>query len=125
MPAVYQQPGDVIEYSNSGSAISVGDIVVIDNLIGVALVDIANGATGNVALSGVFSGVPKVSAAVIEQGETLVWDSGVGKFDDNLLTPGIGDISGPCAVAWADAGNGDTTMTVKLTGVPGTVTTST
>lgn len=121
----YLQPGEVIEYSNSGPAISVGVMIVVGNFVGLALVNIATGATGSVLIKGVVAEAPKVDAAVIGKGETVVWDSGAAAFDDNLATPSIGDITGPFAFAWEAAGNGDTTMTVCLTGVPGTVTTST
>ena len=65
------QAGNVIDYT-AGANISAGDVVVIGNIIGVAINDIANGATGSVATRGVFT-VPKVSGAVIAQGESLVW----------------------------------------------------
>ncbi len=114
------QRGDVIDYT-AGSAISSGDVVVIGNIIGVALTDIANGSTGSVATRGVFT-VPKVSAAVIAQGESLVWDVSAGAFDDNAASPATGDISGAAACAWEAAGNGVTSFDVYLTGVPGTKT---
>lgn len=114
------QPGNVIDYT-AGSTIASGDVVVIGNIIGVALTDIANGSTGSVATRGVFT-VPKVSAAVIAQGESLVWDVSAGKFDDNAASPATGDISGAAACAWEAAGNGVTEMDVYLTGVPGTKT---
>lgn len=118
----YVQEGNVINWTNStGSAVASGAVVAIRQIIGVALVDIANGATGSVALEGVFI-VPKVSAAVIAAGESLVWDVSAGQFDDNLATPATGDISGAPAVAVEAAGNGVTTLKVRLTGVPGTKT---
>ena len=92
---------------------------------GAALVDIANGATGSVAIRGRFT-LAKVSAAVIAQGESLVWDvsanAGAGAFDDSAATPATGDVSGAPAVAAEAAGDGVTSLDVILTGVPGTVT---
>lgn len=117
----FQQPGDVIDYTNAGSAIAAGAVVVIGKILGVALVDIATNATGSVQLTGVFN-VPKVSAAVIAKGENLTWDVSAGAFDDNAATPATGDVTGPPAVAFEAAGNGVTTLAVKFTGVPGTVT---
>jgi predicted RecA/RadA family phage recombinase len=96
-------------------------VVAIGNILGVALVDIANGATGSVGIRGVFT-VPKVSAAVIAQGESLTWDVSAGKFDDNAATPATGDITGAPAVAFEAAGNGVTSLDVLFTGVPGTKT---
>jgi predicted RecA/RadA family phage recombinase len=121
MSTNYQQPGEVIDYTNAGSAITAGQVVRIGKILGVALVNIANGATGSVQISGVFT-VPKVSAAVIAQGENLTWDASAAAFDDNAATPATGDVTGPPAVAWEAAGNGVTSMAVKFTGVPGTVT---
>lgn len=124
MTTAFKQEGKVIQYTASAD-IPAGRVVKINKILGVALLDIANGATGPVQIEGVFS-VPKVSAAVIAQGESLTWDvsanSGAGSFDDQLATPATGDVTGPPAVAWEAAGNGVTSMLVKFTGVPGTVT---
>lgn len=114
------QKGDIIDWTNGGTAVVSGQVVRVGQVLGVALVDIANGATGSVALRGVFE-VPKVSAAVIAAGEALVWDSSAGEFDDNAATPATGDVSGPPAVAFEAAGNGVTALNVMFTGVPGTV----
>ena len=117
----FKQPGDIITWTNGGSAVVSGQVVRIGQILGVALVDIAGGASGAVALDGVFT-VPKVSGAVIAQGEALTWDASAAAFDDNLATPATGDVTGPPAVAFQAAGNGVTSMAVKFTGVPGTVT---
>jgi hypothetical protein len=70
--------------------------------------------------------VPKVSGAVIAQGESLTWDvsagSGAGAFDDNAATPASGDVTGAAAFAFEAAGAGVTSLAVFFTGVPGTVT---
>lgn len=124
MSGNYKQEGDVIQHT-AASNIANGQVVKIGNLLGVALVAIPTGATGSVKLTGVFV-APKVSGAVIGKGETLTWDvsaaSGAGAFDDNAATPASGDVTGAAAVAWEAAGNGTTTLLVKFTGVPGTLT---
>ncbi len=119
MSTNYIQDGNVIQYT-AGADITAGSVVKMGGTLGVALTDIANGATGSVAIQGVFE-LPKVSGAVIAQGESLVWDVSAGKFDDNLATPATGDVSGASAIAWEAAGNGVTTLAVRLTGVAGTV----
>jgi predicted RecA/RadA family phage recombinase len=119
MATNYLQKGDVLDYT-AGADISSGDAVVIGGLIGVALTDIANGDTGSVQITGVFD-MPKVSGAVIAQGESLTWDVSAGAFDDNAATAATGDLTGACAVAAEAAGDGVTTIAVRLTGVPGTV----
>jgi len=101
--------------------VSSGAVVAIGNILGVALTDIASTAVGSVAISGVYT-VPKVSGAVIAQGESLVWDVSAGAFDDNAATPATGDISGAPAVAFEAAGNGVTSIKVCFTGAPGTKT---
>lgn len=122
MASNFKQPGDIIPWVNgSGAAKVSGQVVRVGNVLGVCLVDIANGATGSVALEGVFS-VPKVSAAVIAQGENVLWDASAGAFDAKSATPATGDVTGPPAVAFEAAGAGVTSMLVKFTGVPGTVT---
>lgn len=121
MATNYDSEGAVITYSNTGSAISAGDVVVVGEQIGVALVDIAaTTGTGSVAMSGVFD-LPKVDAAVIAQGESVIWDVSAGKFDDNAATPATGDVSGCCV---AMEGKGATTsenILVKLNVGVGTV----
>ncbi|WP_367154658.1 DUF2190 family protein [Methylomonas sp. HYX-M1] len=121
MASNYVQDGDIIDWANGGAAVNSGDPVVIgsnsDALIGIALVDIANGATGAVALEGVWE-VPKVSAAVIATGEYVMWDASAAAFDDNAATPAAGDVSDG-AIAWESAGAGVTTIKIKLIGKPG------
>lgn len=115
----FVQEGQTLNYANaSGSTISAGSVVVIGNQIGVAVNDIADGASGPLAMEGVFS-LPKVSGAVIAQGEDVAWDVSAGKFDDNLMTPASGDITGACT-AWEAAGNGVTSLLVKINTGKGT-----
>lgn len=118
----YVGEGDVIQWTNgTGSAVVSGQVVAVGNILGVALVDIAAAASGSVATKGIFT-VPKVTAAVIAQGESLVWDVSAAKFDDNAATPATGDISGAPAVAMEAGTSSMTTLKVKFTGVPGTKT---
>jgi len=120
MASNFVQDGDIIQHT-AVADIASGDLVVAGNTLGVALVNIANGATGSVKITGVFV-LPKVSAAVIAQGEYLTWDASAGAFDDNLAVPASGDITGAAALAFEAAGAGVTTLRVKLTGAPGTKT---
>ena len=122
MAANYSHSGKVIDYVNTtGAAIASGSVVKMGGVLGVALVDIAIGATGSIGF-GVFRNIPKVAGAVWAQGESLTWDVSAGKFDDNLATPATGDVQGAAAYA-AEAGtNGQTTALICFTGVPGTVT---
>lgn len=118
----YSHEGRVIDYVNTtGAAIASGDVVVMGNVLGVALVDIAIGATGAVGF-GVFRDIPKVAAAVFVQGEMLLWDVSAGKFDDNAAVAAAGDVKGACAYAAAAGANLENTCTVVFTGCPGAVT---
>jgi predicted RecA/RadA family phage recombinase len=120
MATNYEQPGNVLEYTAAADKTS-GSVVRIGNILGVLLADVANGETGPAQITGVFR-VPKVSGAVIAQGESLTWDASAAAFDDNAATPATGDVTGAAAVAFEAAGNGVTEIAVKFTGVPGTVT---
>jgi len=68
------QSGKVINYTNSGgTAIKPGQVVVIGTLVGVALVYIAAGESGSVAIEEVYE-VPKATGA-IAQGAAVYWDA--------------------------------------------------
>lgn len=115
----YVTEGKVIPWTNTtGAAVAVDQVVKVGSSIGVALGAIAIGAVGSVALEGVFSGVPKVSAAVFAQGEKLIFDvsanGGLGAFDDSSATPATGDVTGG-AIAWVAGADTETTCTIKLT----------
>lgn len=117
----FVQRGEVITWTNgTGADVVSGQVVAIGQILGVATGDIASTAVGEVALTGVFT-VPKVTAAVIAQGEGVLWDVSVAKFDDNLAVAATGDVTGG-AVAWEAAGNGATTLKVRLTNSVCTVT---
>jgi predicted RecA/RadA family phage recombinase len=123
----FESDGSVIQWTNStAAAVASGQVVKVGpGLLGVALVAIAIGAAGSVAVEGVFNDVPKVSAAVFAQGEKLSFDvsanGGLGAFDDSAATGASGDVLGG-AIAWVAGANTETTCTIKLT--PGNATTT-
>jgi predicted RecA/RadA family phage recombinase len=115
-----QQKGDRMPWTNgTGSAVVSGQVVKSGHTLGIAVGDIADGATGEIAIEGVFSDIPKVTGAVFAQGEKLIWDVSAGKFDDSAATPASGDVTGG-AIAFAAGTDGQTTCTIKLT--PGNTT---
>ncbi|WHI52976.1 DUF2190 family protein [Microbulbifer sp. MLAF003] len=121
MATNFVQDGRMLDYTNSTSAvITSGQVLAVGAVLGVAMDDIAVGASGVIAIEGVFT-VPKVSAAEISQGETLTWDVSVAAFNNSAATAATGDITGPTAFAAEAAGNSITSLAVKFTGVPGTV----
>lgn len=74
------QDGNVIEYTNgTGAKILSGAVVVIGKFCGVAVTDIENGATGAVAVEGVFDLPKKTSTDTMAVGDALSYNSGVVK----------------------------------------------
>lgn len=63
--------GQTYRYTNAtGSAIAAGAAVIIGNRVGVASVDIANTASGSVAMAGVFK-LPLATGLAVAQGAAL------------------------------------------------------
>lgn len=115
-----QTTGLLLWTNGTGSAVASGDVVVSGHSIGIAQVDIANGASGIVDFTpGKVYTVPKVSAAVFALGEKLIYDVSAGAFDDSAATPATGDITGGAVAAKAGA-NTETTCEIMLT--PGNAT---
>lgn len=110
------QEGRRITWTNgTGSDVAAGDPVVVGALLCVALVDIADGASGQLATEGVYE-LPKVadvSGHAIAQGEELVFDVSVGKFDLGAAVAAEGDLVGG-SVAWFAATSAATTVKVKI-----------
>ena len=111
-----------IKYT-AGADIAVDQIVVCGVIVakkcrvGVAREAIAHGATGIVAVSGVWE-FPKVSGGVIKAGESVNWDASEGAVDDNAHTTGAGDVA-QFGAAMQDAGSGVTVLDVDIA-EPGT-----
>ena len=104
----YVQEGDVIDYANaSGSTITSGTTVLIGARLGVALADIANGATGSVQVEGVFT-VTKLGTDTVAAGALLYWDN----TNKRLTTTASGNTLAGFAVA--EAGSGVTTVNIKI-----------
>jgi len=101
------QPGNVMPYTNAtGSAIAAGTVVEFAGMIGIALGDIANTATGNLAITEVWE-IAKDATVAIAQGDQLYWDAtsnSVDKTNTNI----------PCGKAFAAAAEAATTVQVLL-----------
>lgn len=105
----FQEDGNVINWTNgTGAAVTAGTMVKVGSRVGVCAVDIANGATGAVALSGVFNSIPKLSTDVVAVGAVLYWDDTNKRL---TLTATSNTLAG---FAYAAAGNGVTTVTVCI-----------
>lgn len=102
------KPGKIISYTNGGSAINSGDVVVISGVgVGIATGDIANGAEGELLMEGIVS-VTKNAGSPISFGVPLFWDAGSGYV---TTTPGSHQLIGYCAKAALSA---DTSVQVAL-----------
>ncbi len=99
--------GGVMPYTNAtGSTITKGTVIEMTAMIGVALSDIANGATGELAISEVWT-LAKEAPLVITQGDQVYWDATndrVDKTNTNI----------PCGKAFASAASAATTVQVLL-----------
>jgi len=99
------RPGKTMPYT-AGSDITMGTVIEFADMIGVALGDIADGDTGELAITEVWE-LAKDNALAISQGDQLYWDTvndEVDKTDTNV----------PCGKAFADAEEAATTVQVLL-----------
>jgi predicted RecA/RadA family phage recombinase len=110
MAANYKAIGSTIEWTNGGTAVSSGDVVIVGDLVGIAAVDIANGATGTVHIEGVFE-VACNASDTITQGMLLDWDASAGEFVDAIGTAASGDNENGVVAVEDDGGS---TVLVKL-----------
>ena len=108
MTTKFLQKGEVLEYSNSGSAIAANDVVVIGRRVGVALEDIAaTTGKGSVQLVGVFYDQPAVNNSAFAQGDNLYYNASSNKFTNVYAT-------GLIPAGWAWAAKGETTATCTI-----------
>jgi len=106
----YIHQGDAIDYTPD-TAVTAGQVIVRNDLLGVAKIDIPANTLGALAVVGVFD-FPKATGAgtAIQDGESLFWDEAeeVAKLDDESGANGlIGQ-----AVAHAD--RDEATVPVRL-----------
>jgi predicted RecA/RadA family phage recombinase len=102
----YIQPGEVLDFTNTtGATIASGAGVLIGVRLGVAKTDIANNATGSVAMKGVHE-LPKLGTDVVAQGALLYWDN----TNKRLTTTA----SGNTAAGYAAAAASGSVSTVRL-----------
>lgn len=104
----YIQPGEVLDHV-AASNLTSGSAVLVGKRLGVALGDIATGATGSVAMKGVYQ-LPKLGTDVVAQGDELYWDN----TNKRLTTTSTSNTR--AGYAAAAAGSGVTTVNVQLNG---------
>jgi predicted RecA/RadA family phage recombinase len=82
MSTTFKYPAHRIPYTNSGTTtVASGSVVVMGDMIGVAVADIAAGAEGVVEIDGVHV-LPAVNNAAIAQGDQVYWDASAGKITE-------------------------------------------
>ena len=106
--AQFIHDGKSIDYT-PGADVSAGDVVVQGDLVGIAKLDIAAGALGALAVTGVFD-IAKASgsSAVIAAGSKIYWDA-----DEEVATTTAGD-NKYLGKAIKTAGSDDATVRVRL-----------
>ena len=80
MNAVFRQRGDAVDYIPEAD-VSAGDVVVQNDLVGIAKLDIKAGERGALALTGVYA-FPKPPEATFAAGVKLHWAS-----EEAIVTP--------------------------------------
>lgn len=108
MNAKYVQTGDAVDYTPAAD-VKAGDVVIQNDLTGIAKLDIKAGKLGALAVTGVFD-VPKATGAgsAIAAGAKVWWDATVKQATTVALAQGY---LGKAVKAAADA---DATVRVRL-----------
>ncbi len=104
------QNGDMISVTAPAGGIVSGQGIVVGSLFGVAAKAAAEGESVEIATVGVYE-LPKAPATVIAQGARVAWDDAA----KQVALPGVG--MHPIGAAVLAAGNGPTTVRVRLDGV--------
>lgn len=104
------QNGHVITVLTPAGGIASGEGMIIGNIFGVAAYSAAVGDPVELATTGVYQ-LPKATAAVLTVGARVAWDNTA----KNINVPGTGRF--PVGIATEAAGNGTTSVTVRLDGV--------
>jgi predicted RecA/RadA family phage recombinase len=111
MAANEVERGESIRWTNPGSAVASGDVVIVLGLAGIALTDIAGGATGAVAITEVYDVTKEAGGAVVfAQGASVYWDATAVEATADSAD-GVNAMIGICHIAAVDA---DDVVAVKL-----------
>lgn len=101
------QRGDMITVTAPTGGVTSGQGVLVGNLFGVAATTTAEGESVELATVGVYE-LPKLASAVIAR---VAWDDTA----KQVVLPGTGMV--PIGIATLAAGNGVTTVRVRLDGI--------
>ncbi len=108
--AIYIQEGDAIDYTPTVD-VSAGDVVVQNELVGVAKHDISANTPGALSVAGVFD-FPKATGVgtAIDAGLDVYWDAAA---SEATTSPGSGAVNKKIGRSIADAGDNDATVRVR------------
>ena len=106
----YIQNGHAITVLAPAGGIASGEGAIIGNIFGIAAFTSAVGEPVELAITGVYQ-LPKATSAVLTVGARLAWDNTA----KNINVPGTGRF--PVGIATEAAGNGITSVAVRLDGV--------
>lgn len=109
----YIQNGHIITVPTPAGGIASGEGLIVGNIFGVAAYSASEGDPVELGTTGVFK-LPKATAAVLAVGARVAWDNTA----KNINLPGTGRF--PVGIATEAAGNGITSVAVRLDGI-GTV----
>ncbi len=106
----YIQNGHVITVTTPAGGITSGEGLIVGSIFGVAAYTAAEGDPLELATTGVYQ-LPKATAAVLAVGARVAWDNTA----KNINVLGAGRF--PVGIATEAAGNGITSVAVRLDGV--------
>jgi len=102
MTVIYRYEGESIPYT-PGGAVTAGDVVVQNGLVGVAKLDIAAGQLGSLSICGVFEWPKGAGAGTdLAVGDLVYWDATAG-FATVNSGGGANPLIGPVVEAAGDA----------------------
>jgi len=110
MAKTFLHDGDLITVAAPSGGVLSGDLVIVGSIAGVALADAGEAANVVLQTTGVWT-LPKLPTTVIAQGAAVSWDIDPGQ----VVLPSAGHY--PIGAAVEGAGNGATTVKVRLDGV--------
>lgn len=105
MATTFVRDGKTLTYTNSSStAIAVGAVVLMSNIVGVAIAAIAaSGGVGAVQISGVWTLAAAAGAWV--QGDNLYWDAGNSDFTKTASGNTLAGVAADTKASAATTGN--------------------
>lgn len=106
----YLQNGHIVRVTAPAGGLASGDALIVGSIFGIAAYSSAEGDPVELSTTGVYQ-LPKVGAAVLTVGARVSWDDSAKQMN----APGTGRF--PVGVAVEAAGNGVTTVAVRLDGV--------